>query len=364
MSAVARRERILAEAVGIADLPVAAVDAQLAPRLLCEASIIDVGLDRRLYVGGLCFLPVRVHHSALRQLAEFSYLRVARKMPRLRTLRPAIRSWSGPSSFNCTLPAETAVDPGLHAAVFDGGLPNLPSMTRWVTAHDATGVGVAINDYLHHGAAVTSALLFGSLRRGKQARRPYSVVDHFRVLDADSGKDEDLYDVLHRIRTILLDNKYHFVNLSVGPEILIEDDDIHGWTAVLDDLLSDGETLATIAVGNGGERDAQLRYNRVQVPGDCVNALSVGAADTEGPGWRRASYSSVGTGRSPGLVKPDVLAFGGSQAALSGSSTRRRRRRRRIPPERALPHRWHCEWRWASALILATFSARSRFGPC
>jgi len=43
-----------------------------------------------------------------------------------------------------------------------------------------------------------------------------------------------------------------------------------------------------------------------------VNALAVGAADTPGAGWARASYSSVGPGRSPGLIKPDLVAFGGS----------------------------------------------------
>lgn len=40
--------------------------------------------------------------------------------------------------------------------------------------------------------------------------------------------------------------------------------------------------------------------------------LGVGAADSQGERWRRAGYSSVGPGRSPGLVKPDVVAFGGA----------------------------------------------------
>jgi len=138
------------------------------------------------------------------------------------------------------------------------------------------------------------------------------VVDHYRVLDETSGRDEDLYDVLRRIREVLQAREHQFVNLSVGPEIPIEDDDVHAWTAVLDEHLSSGDVLATVAVGNGGERDETLGFNRVQVPADCVNALSVGAADTSTDGWRRASYSSVGPGRSPGVVKPDVLAFGGS----------------------------------------------------
>jgi hypothetical protein len=31
-----------------------------------------------------------------------------------------------------------------------------------------------------------------------------------------------------------------------------------------------------------------------------------------GAGWKRAAYSSIGPGRSPGIMKPDGLAFGGS----------------------------------------------------
>ena len=44
---------------------------------------------------------------------------------------------------------------------------------------------------------------------------------------------------------------------------------------------------------------------------DCVNALAVGATNQIEDGWKRASYSAVGPGRSPGLVKPDLVAFGG-----------------------------------------------------
>jgi hypothetical protein len=52
----------------------------------------------------------------------------------------------------------------------------------------------------------------------------------------------------------------------------------------------------------------------VQVPSDCVNALAVGAASDTELGWARASYSAIGPGRSPGVVKPDLMAFGGAAA--------------------------------------------------
>ena len=50
---------------------------------------------------------------------------------------------------------------------------------------------------------------------------------------------------------------------------------------------------------------------RIQVPSDCVNGLSVGAANTKHADWCRAPYSSWGPGRSPGVIKPDVVQFGG-----------------------------------------------------
>ncbi|WP_229702007.1 S8 family peptidase [Serratia marcescens] len=102
------------------------------------------------------------------------------------------------------------------------------------------------------------------------------------------------------------------MNLSLGPDLPIEDTDVHAWTSVIDDLLSDGDTLMTVAVGNNGERDRQSGNARIQVPSDCVNALAVGSSDsTNESQWKRASYSAMGPGRSPGVMKPDLVAFGG-----------------------------------------------------
>ncbi|HCG1547563.1 TPA: S8 family serine peptidase, partial [Pseudomonas aeruginosa] len=50
----------------------------------------------------------------------------------------------------------------------------------------------------------------------------------------------------------------------------------------------------------------------IQPPGDAVNAFAIGAAGSTKKKWGRAPYSALGPGRSPGYVKPDVLAFGGS----------------------------------------------------
>jgi len=268
-------------------------------------------LDRRYEAGSLCFLPLRSPRELLEQIAHFSFLRVVREMPRLRPLRPVSRSFPGLQPFDCALPAATPLDRRVKAVVFDGGLPANSGLDTWVTATDGENVKDAVPEYLEHGLAVTSALLFGPLTAGTPLPRPFAQIEHVRVLDKDSDQDEDLYDVLPRIRKVLESGKYQFVNLSIGPYLPIEDNDVHAWTVMLDQHLAKGHALATIAVGNSGHLDRATGNARVQVPSDCVNAVAVGACDRRGQGWRRASYSSLGPGRSPGLVKPDILSFGG-----------------------------------------------------
>lgn len=168
-------------------------------------------------------------------------------------------------------------------------------------------------EFLQHGVHVTSAFLFGHIDPRTLIAAPYANVDHYRVLDNVPGQNpHELYEVLDRIDKVLADQEYDFINLSLGPQLPIEDDDVHAWTAVLDDRFGRANTLAAVAVGNDGEGDAILSLNRIQVPSDCVNALAVGACDSPEVNWRRAPYSSIGPGRSPGLMKPDLVEFGGS----------------------------------------------------
>jgi len=145
------------------------------------------------------------------------------------------------------------------------------------------------------------------------ADRPYAYVDHIRVLDSDSGTEDplELYRTLGFVEQVLLSRQYEYINLSLGPDLPIEDADVHAWTSVIDDLLSDGDTFMTVAVGNNGERDQESGNARVQVPSDCVNAVAVGATNDTEKNWERASYSAIGPGRSPGVIKPDLMAFGG-----------------------------------------------------
>ena len=276
---------------------------------------IEVQWKRAYYqVAGLCFCPVRAPKDRVTAIAEYSFVRAIRGMPKLRSLRPiSIPLRSGTDSFPCQLPDMDPVNQDVRAAVFDGGLPIAPDLGRWVNHHEAKGLGKPSPQFLEHGLAVTSSVLFGPIINGTPLGRPPGLVDHYRVLDTETGKnDPDLYKVIAGIEEVLSTGNYEFVNLSIGPDIPVDDDDVHLWGVVLDKYLSTGQTLATIAVGNNGEHDRASGLARVLVPSDSVHALAVGACDSRGPTWARAPYSCVGPGRCPGMVKPEVVHFGGT----------------------------------------------------
>ena len=276
---------------------------------------VDVDLDRRLDVGGLCFVPTLAPASQVESLAQFSFLRVVRPMPRLRFLEPVDTVPRVVRDVEISLPDSLPLDSDLRVAVFDGGVEANSSLRAWVTGRDVPDMGNPIPEYVDHGMGVTSALLFGSVSPDSRIPVPYAHVDHYRVLDDKSGGDPyELYDVIRRIESVLTQSDYAFINLSIGPSLPVEDDEVHSWSAFLDAHLADGRTLATVAVGNNGSLDRPSGNARIQVPSDAVNALSVGAASSQRENWARAPYSALGPGRTPGFVKPDLLAFGGIPA--------------------------------------------------
>ena len=211
------------------------------------------------------------------------------------------------------MPKTPPVDPDLRVAVFDGGVSNNSVLAPWATARVAPDLGTPMVPFVDHGTRVTSALLFGPIDPDSDLPVPYSHVDHYRVLDSEPIQDPyELFDVIKRIEAILTQNEYEFVNLSIGPEFPIEDDEVHAWTAFLDTHLADGQALITVAAGNNGWLDRPTGNARIQIPSDAVNALCLGAATSQGNDWGRASYSPLGPGRTPASVKPDALAFGGT----------------------------------------------------
>lgn len=268
-----------------------------------------VDMNRVLSVKGLSFLPMFATPEVINHIAEFTFLRTVRDLPSLRINNPVFtRTIDTTKKF--LLPDSSALDENIKVAIFDGGI-GCNDYNQWVNEIKCNPIANTSSDLLNHGQDVTSTVLFGPVVNGqKELPVPYAKIDHYRVLDDSISADSDLFDVLIRIKSVLEENDYQYVNLSLGPRLPVDDDDVHVWTSVLEQYFSDGKTLCTVAVGNDGSLPTSL--NRIQPPSDLVNALAVGAADSLADNWNRCDYSCVGPGRSPGYVKPDGVAFGGS----------------------------------------------------
>lgn len=283
--------------------------------------------QRMLFVSGLTFMPVYLDADKVDTLGLFQFVRVVRAMPSLRMGDRPMRAIGAPSF---ALPTQPALDQSLRVGIFDAGVGHT-SLAPWVNEVVLPGTQNTTADCLGHGNGVTSTVLFGPLDKGVAFPRPFANVHHFRCISPGITEDQgvpdiDLYNVLQNIDTVLTSQPLDFVNFSLGPYMPMEDDEVHPWTALIDKHLASGDIFATVAVGNDGDKPWPM--SRVQPPSDMVNALAVGACDSVGDKWRRAAYSSFGPGRSPGLIKPDGLSFGGSDAepfvvynALSGQLT-------------------------------------------
>jgi len=269
--------------------------------------------SRMLIVSGLTFMPVYLAAEKVDALGLFQFVRVVRAMPSLRLGGRPMRAIGTPGA---SLPQQPAIDQNLRVGVFDAGVGHT-SLAPWVTEVILPGTQNTTAECLGHGNGVTSSVLFGPLNKAAPFMRPYSNVFHYRCIGPDVTEDQgvpdvDLYSVLQNIDSVLKSQPLDFVNFSLGPYMPMEDDEVHPWTALIDKHLASGNTFATVAVGNDGEKPWPM--SRVQPPSDMVNALAVGACDSAADQWQRASYSSFGPGRSPGLVKPDGVSFGGSDA--------------------------------------------------
>ncbi|MDY4280703.1 MAG: S8 family peptidase [[Pasteurella] mairii] len=264
--------------------------------------------ERSIRVKGLTFIPAKASKNMALKLAEFSFLRTLRELPLLRVNDPVILR-SSTNSTTLSLPLEGAINPDLKVAIFDGGL-GINNFAPWVKEYMWSN-GNTSAQLLSHGQDVTSTILFGIVNNNtKKLSVPYCNIDHYRVLDSNiNNTDIDLFDVLIRIKTVLEQTKYDYINLSLGPRLPIDDDDVHVWTSTLEEILAKSGALCTVAVGNDGHLPESL--NRIQPPSDLVNGLSVGAASSLSDDWKRCLYSCIGPGRSPGYIKPDGVAFGG-----------------------------------------------------
>jgi len=271
---------------------------------------LEPGLE--FYSRNLLFMAATGTRHAAAELAQFTFIRAIRPLPAPRPLeRPRIlRSAKKQQSI---LPASPAIDPRVTIAIFDGGLPSDHPFKPWANAIEPTPdheIGDAIPDYQAHGLAVTSAALFGSIEPNVVAPTPYCKVDHYRVLGTNTLGKKGLYRALALIDEVLAQRDYEFISLSIGPPEPMDNDVVSPWTILLDDHLGDGSALAAVAAGNNGGDPAPAC--RLMAPADSVNALGVGSCNASTGEWARADYSAIGPGRSPGLIKPDLLHFGGT----------------------------------------------------
>lgn len=265
-------------------------------------------------VGPLTFVPVRLPPDRLPDTARFNPLRAIRPMPRLRRITSA-RLRSLPEYRVADPPRWDAIPSSEERiAVFDGGVdPTNPFLGPYVTARDLTPAA-ADSQYVAHGTIVSLASLHGLMKVDRPLSRPHAYVDHYRVLPVPAAHDdEDMNWVLDRILEVLRLGDHRIVNLSLGPELPVDDHEPHRWTAELDAIAREMDIAVVVAAGNNGTEDSALGMDRVLVPGDMVNGITVGACDEHEPdrGWQRCDYSALGPGRSGARIKPTGLAFGG-----------------------------------------------------
>jgi subtilisin family serine protease len=202
-------------------------------------------------------------------------------------------------------------------AVFDSGADNGGNTFTdpFCTTHDLTPI-TEDPDTFWHGCCVTSAALYGELPNAGTLPMPPAHVDHYRVWPPpDRDHDFELDWILDRVKDTVEANSYPIVNLSLGPDVCVDDGAPHRWTAELDRLAWEHGVVFVAAAGNNGNESAAHGLNRVQVPADMANGIAVGACTTPYPqsGWVRSDYSAVGPGREGSHARPTVVSYGGHQ---------------------------------------------------
>jgi hypothetical protein len=268
---------------------------------------ISLDIDRTHYVGRLSFLPALLSDFNYSQLAQYSFLRVLRPMPAIRfadKISSESRIFSLPKELN------KPTTERFNVSILDGGFIANPLLSSYVRAKKVSQHSMP--DGEQHGTWVSSAYLYGPLKDENDLPTPISNVDNWQVYDA-TDPSQDMFTTIENIIEVLDKSPNQLSNLSIGPCLPIEDDEVTLWTALIDKKISKGNHLLTVAVGNYGEQDWESGNARIQPPSDCVNALSIGSSTTEDNSWARSPYSCIGKGRSPGIIKPDLVEFGGSE---------------------------------------------------
>jgi hypothetical protein len=276
------------------------------------------GTAHRDYVrrlGGLTFAPITLRGAESREVARFNPLRAIRPMPPIRPA-PAIIAFRRVT--RVVAPASTTpVLPTPSVAVFDGGVDNAATPSALFPAANRDLTPEAPDpDALMHGTGVVGAAMYGLVAPNEQLPTPALPVVSHRMFPMPTTGGLDEYWFLDQIRDTLTNatEDFRIVNLSLGPERAVEESaEPDRWTSELDHLASEMDVLFVVAAGNNGDKDRTTGLHRVQVPGDMVNGLAVGACDLPPPDspWTRTNYSAMGPGRHGNRVQPSGLQFGG-----------------------------------------------------
>jgi hypothetical protein len=179
----------------------------------------------RRRVKDLLFVPVRLPVAAVTEAAAFNPLRTLRPMPSVRPVPVSplrVLDRQGPDP-----PPGERPQSELRVAVFDGGVDEGASqLSPFLQSTDLTDEDPDPED-VAHGTLVSAAVLFGADHGEAELRTPEVGVDHFRVLPPPESEtwDLDLYWILDRIENQLDGGRHRIVNLSIGPEQCLEEDD-------------------------------------------------------------------------------------------------------------------------------------------
>lgn len=225
-------------------------------------------LDRVLSAGSLLFVPGKIPIDELANIGLHSFVRVLRPLPELRPIDPIYREAEDQPRFLVTLPKEPPINADSKVAIVDGGLRNEQTLSKFVGEVHDLGPGNLSVDGANHGHAVLSALLFGPLRSQNSLAPPSCRPSVVQVLGRGDPQDLDLFTALSRIITFVENNDVEYLNLSLGPRLPIEDNEVHVWTAVIDDLVERYNLTITVAVGNDGGAFGGRAWARCESPGD------------------------------------------------------------------------------------------------
>ena len=262
---------------------------------------------------GMGFVSVTIAVDAVPALARYT---------QLRTLRPLtfLREPPGLSSSGWKLERISASDVATseRIAMFDGGISDRlrELLGDLVDLKDLTGGQTPLPTHEQHGGWVVSSALFGHLSRDRPFATAAVSVDLFRVWPPprEVGRDEELHWVLDRIEEVLSRGRHRIAVITLAPKMNADSDlEPHRWTLTLDRIAREYGVLFCIAAGNTG--DLAPSSNRLLIPADAINAISVGAASWIAGEVTRADYSSVGPGRPGHTTAPTGVQFGGDLAA-------------------------------------------------